>query len=344
MPTVNEAERMRRSIMEMLDTANMTAEPLHLGGGAAPTGALPAHTEAAVKELHSLLAQEVESWEPGARSQAEAHMDGLTLARFVSNASSGPGAARDSFRKAMEFRAARHSGQLWRELNVATLCSAAARGEASERQRVALAHGYAGLGGIAKDGTPFFVERLGRADFGGYESHEPLLELMTETYLAQLELIHRTVRACSAACGKLTYGLVVVDCSGLGLSLLRHTKLLTFAAKVRLTAPAVPMGPIPPYAAQPRCPPPLFSDGDDGVPRGNGSHPRWQRAACGCSAVEGTRARVDACAVIPLQPRQPSLACGSSRASVAPARTGRRTDDPRKRAEEGLDFRRSGNS
>ena len=72
-------------------------------------------------------------------------------------------------------------------------------------------------GGTAKDGSPFFVERLGAADLAGFAREPVVLDLMYDSYVAYLEGIFRTVRACAAATGTFTRCLVVVDAAELSM-------------------------------------------------------------------------------------------------------------------------------
>ena len=51
---------------------------------------------------------------------------------------------------------------------------------ASERQRCVHGHFYGGIGGVARDGTPYIIERMGKADFPGYGRQRNGTELMKQ--------------------------------------------------------------------------------------------------------------------------------------------------------------------
>ena len=71
-PTRKAVEDMRQAMASVLNVAAMSGEALSFGGTPAPIGALPPSTAATVHALRAVLEKEVQSWEPGARVQAEA--------------------------------------------------------------------------------------------------------------------------------------------------------------------------------------------------------------------------------------------------------------------------------
>lgn len=198
--------------------------PLRVEPQAAPAGALTDELAASVAELAAMLREERGGYTEAAGKEADAHMDELTLARFVGARPQIEHAAQ-MFRETMAWRAAVGIGKLRVELHPEAMRAAPAgsRGELVQR------HFYAGHGGVTREGAPFWIERLGAADLAGFV-HSGMLPLMLDGYSAYLETLFRTVRACSAARGELVKATLVVDVSGVSLSLLRHVsaiKMLT---------------------------------------------------------------------------------------------------------------------
>lgn len=210
--------------------------PLRVEPQFAPPGALPAEVEAAVGELRALLDRERGSFSEAAGIEADAHFDDLTLARFVL-ARPRVDQACTMFRDTMAWRAAIGIGRLRVEMHPVRLRSAAGGGGPPDGQlgvRAALVqrHFYAGFGGVTRDGAPFWVERLGQADLGGYAREPGYTGLMLDGYTSYLETLFRTVRACSAASGTLVKATLVVDVSGVSLSLLRHVSVIKLVTAI----------------------------------------------------------------------------------------------------------------
>ena len=91
-------------------------------------------------------------------SEAAAHMDDLTLGRFVIARDGKVNDAKRMFVETMQFRVERSVSAIRAELHPA---AAHAVGSASGVRHAAVrAHFYAGWGGCCKDGTPFFIEQL----------------------------------------------------------------------------------------------------------------------------------------------------------------------------------------
>jgi hypothetical protein len=206
---------LRTACEKVIRIAPTSTAPLRVDAPVTPT--LPSDLKQKVDELRSLICEGKAGWDSGAQLQADAHLDDLTLVRFIQAAPSAGTSAIVMFMSAMTWRAERGVGSLFAEFHPAALREAVI----SHRQEAVLAHFYAGVGGIARDGTPFFVERLGRADFEEYAREAHTLQLMQQAYVAQLEMIYRTVRTVSAAAGRLLHGVVIVDLSGLSLWALR---------------------------------------------------------------------------------------------------------------------------
>lgn len=213
---------LRPIVESLLRVAPTTPTPLSVSSH--DCRVLPANI-AAVQQLRSELKQAALS------EEAAAHMDVFTLARFYlavpASTKNRVAAAALAFRKAMDWRVDNRINDLLTELHPAILQGDAAR--LSRRQAAVRQHGYAGIGGVTPNGVPYVVERLGIADFAGL-SEPTLHQLMREAYMAHLELLHRCVRACSAATGSLVYALVVVDMRGVGFNLLRNLELTKYAA------------------------------------------------------------------------------------------------------------------
>ena len=230
--------------------------PLRVDAVEPSADALPSDIELHARALLRLMKQEVKEWEDApARAEAEAHLDVLTLARFVVatiNTSPSPRpkitgevvtAAAAFFRRAMAWRAEWRVAELLEEFHPRRMAEpvgagetattpAAATGQTARtvRQAAAWSHFYNGYGGRTKDGGFFMVERIGAADHASICSSPELLTVMKGALLANYELLFRTARASSAALGHQVYGLVVADARGASLGLLRHLELIKFAA------------------------------------------------------------------------------------------------------------------
>eukprot|EP00966_Prymnesium_polylepis_P162905 3765124-Prymnesium_polylepis.2 len=101
------------------------------------------------------------------------------------------------FREAMEWRATSGVCALFDELHPVRLrsaarkraphytCARAPAAGASKRQALVRDHFYTGVGGTARDGVPFFLERLGSADFDGYTRDEETVELIQQVGTAE---------------------------------------------------------------------------------------------------------------------------------------------------------------
>jgi len=130
----------------------------------------------------------------------------------------------------MKWRVDNEVGKLYAELHPI----ARQQPKATARQMVVQQHFYGGIGGIARDGTPYIIERLGKADFSGMGRQAPVMALMKQAYIAHLETLTRAVRTTAAAQGRFAMGLVVIDTKGVGASLLFNLALVKYAAKVGL--------------------------------------------------------------------------------------------------------------
>lgn len=205
-----------------------SAAPMHCEPKQAPVGALTDKVMREVKALRAAIEERKGGWSAEVRAEAEAQLDDFSLARWVVGQLPVPSA--DAFEQAMKWRAENQVGKLYVEFHPL----ARQQPNASERQRCVQAHFYGGIGGVARDGTPYIIERLGHADFSGYGRQPNGLALMKEAYIAHLETLTRAVRAASAAQGRFAMGLVVIDAAGVGASIVFNLALVKFAAKVGL--------------------------------------------------------------------------------------------------------------
>ena len=228
-PDESVIDAVHRALKSIINTTPDAAPaPLRCEPQRAPEGALPDKIAAGVKVLRATLEPRLRELSEAARTEAEAQLDDFTLARWVMAHGPDPSGA---FLQAMEFRAANGVCALYAELHPRARKAA----EPTARQAAVQAHHYGGLGGVARDGTPYMLERLGRADFSGYHRHgAPMEQLMREAYLAHLETLTRAVRVVSATTGKLAMGLVVIDTKGIGPSLLFNLALVKYGAKAGL--------------------------------------------------------------------------------------------------------------
>ena len=182
-----------------------------------------------MRALRAKLEARLEHWSSAVRAEAEAQLDDLTLGRW---AVAFPQGAEAAFESAMKWRAESGPTQLMAELHPV----ARTREGRTARQAAVQEYGYAGIGGLTRDGLPYMIERMGKADFGGYARQgEAMMQLMRDAYVAHLELMTRAVRAAGAATGTFAMGLVVIDTKGVGASLLFNLALVKFQAKVGLS-------------------------------------------------------------------------------------------------------------
>ena len=207
-------------------TASQVASPLRIEPQAAPAGSLTADDEAALRSLRGIIGTALssvdsESW----RGEAEAHCDDFTLLRFVRSRTDSVNSAFEMFRDAMSWRSSNRINHLFVELHPKAP-------EPSKRQRLARAHYFGGFGGIDKSGSPYFVLRVGQADFAAFARDPELAQLMCDADAVNMEHIFRTVRCGSAATGRFVRAMVVVDIAGFSLSALRHIGLIKAVMKV----------------------------------------------------------------------------------------------------------------
>ena len=220
-------------------TAPLTAQPLTFEQKRAPEGSLTTEEAEAVAALRALLETALSSpseqregvegttdeWTSSARSEAEAHMDDFTLLRFVKARPTSVSDALEMFRDAMLWRSSHKINELFHELH-------AARTPETDRQRDVRAYFYGGYGGIDRAGAPYFVLRVGQADYAGFAREPTLCELMVEADAVSMETIFRAVRAGSAATGQFVRARIIVDARNFALSSLLHVGLIKRIMKI----------------------------------------------------------------------------------------------------------------
>jgi len=160
------------------------------------------------------------------RRECVAHMDPLTLLRFVLARPTLDGAA-SMFMTTMRWRAERNLGALYAELHPTHW----GPGSGAKRE-LAEAHFYGGLVGTTRAGCPLFVERMGRMDLEGVSKTPAAREAVVDAYTCYLEGIFRVVRAAASAEGRLVRGLLIVDLAGASWGMLRHVALLQAHSKI----------------------------------------------------------------------------------------------------------------
>ena len=183
----------------------------------------------AVRELRERLMSEMPHWQAAAQREAEAHLDDFTLIRFVVARKPSLEDAFQMFKLTMHWRSADEYaiGKVFADHHPAHPDSS------SSTLEVARTHFYAGFGGFTRDGAPFLVERLGRADLDGITREgDVVLGVMIDAYCAYLETALRLVRAESFARGKLVKALIIVDAAGVGLSTLRNISVIKKVASI----------------------------------------------------------------------------------------------------------------
>ena len=222
--------------------------PKQLMEAAAPLESLEVACWSGVRELRAAMERELERAEgdlasTAVRDQARSHLDDFTLARFVQARPGSVDEAATMFRRTMRWRVERDVEGTWRELHVAR----GRTGERTARNAAAREHFYAGFCGCAVDGSPVFVERLGKFDVAGANRDPKVLELMLDCFVSHLESVFRAVRLASAVSAQLVKGTIIVDLAGLGSSAIRNIGVIVQVGRV----PTLPSPPSPTFA--PAC-------------------------------------------------------------------------------------------
>lgn len=223
------AEIVREAVEECgrgLPTSPLKVEPQF-----APEGALKPDEKEQVIALRKSLDAKLGDLDAAVRAEAEAHMDDFTLARFSIARDGKQAEAQDMFLTTMRFRADKQVNLLRAELHPNATHTA---GTSSHLRHAAVRnHFHAGWGGCARDGSPFFIENMGKLDVASIDRDPYLFELMMDAYACTyLEMAFSSVRVASARSGQMQRATTIVDASGASLSMLSHLRVIKSVAKV----------------------------------------------------------------------------------------------------------------
>lgn len=223
------AEIVRKAVEECgrgLPTSPLKVEPQF-----APEGALNPDEKEQVIALRKSLDAKLGDLDAAVRAEAEAHMDDFTLARFSIARDGKLAEAEDMFLTTMRFRADKQINLLRAELHPNATHTA---GTSSHLRHAAVRnHFHAGWGGCARDGSPFFIENMGKLDVASIDKDPYLFELMMDAYACTyLEMAFSSVRVASARSGQMQRATTIVDASGASLSMLSHLRVIKSVAKV----------------------------------------------------------------------------------------------------------------
>ena len=184
----------RAAVLEICATAPGHNEPLTVSPSEAPPSTVDAKTMALISEIKKAVD------DAGAVSaEARAHMDEFTLARFAIARDLKLSDAVKMFSETMAWREARGVNALRGELHPRAEHEPSSVSAA--RHAAAREHFFAGWGGCCKDGSPFFVEQLGRFDVAGTNQDAVVFDLMMVSEPARKP--HATPCPALAACTSL---------------------------------------------------------------------------------------------------------------------------------------------
>lgn len=184
----------RAAVLEICATAPGHNEPLTVSPSEAPPSTVDAKTMALISEIKKAVD------DAGAVSaEARAHMDEFTLARFAIARDLKLSDAVKMFSETMAWREARCVNALRGELHPRAEHEPSSVSAA--RHAAAREHFFAGWGGCCKDGSPFFVEQLGRFDVAGTNQDAVVFDLMMVSEPARKP--HATPCPALAACTSL---------------------------------------------------------------------------------------------------------------------------------------------
>ena len=222
------ATTIRDAVLEIASNVP-SSKPLAVSPTSAPAGAIEeAKLLPLVGQLRELLS--ADSLTPEVAAEAAAHKDDFTLARFLIARDLKLAAAATMFRETMEFRATRKVNALRCELHPA---AKHAPGSASEvRHAASRAHFFAGFGGVTRDGSPFFLEQMGRFDVYAANRSADVFDLMMDSYITYLETAFASVRLASAKSGCMQRAHSIVDASGVSLSHATNVRVIKAVAKI----------------------------------------------------------------------------------------------------------------
>lgn len=227
----------------VLDTCanGLPAQPLKVEPQQAPADALTSEEQAAVKALRASLESKLTSLDEAERVEAEAHLDDFTLARFSIARDHKLADAEQMFLATMTFRAGKKINTLRAELHPTAVHPPGT--SAHLRHATVRNHFHAGWGGNCRDGSPFFVELMGKLDVASIDKDADLFELMMDGYACTyLENAFASVRLAAARSGRMQRATLIVDASGASLAMLTHMRVIKSVAKIGTSFCARPRG------------------------------------------------------------------------------------------------------
>ena len=215
----------RAAVLEVVQQPPASNEPLTVSPAAAPDGTLDPTLVPLVAELRSIVAPDAET-----SAEAAAHLDDFTLARFIIARDRKMADAVSMFRETMRWREARGVNALRRELHA--MASHADGSPSATRHAASRAHFFAGWGGCCKDGSPFFVEKMGTFDVAGANRDPAVYELMMDSYVTYLETAFSACRLASARSGAMQRAHSIVDASDVSLAHASNVRVIKAVAKI----------------------------------------------------------------------------------------------------------------
>jgi hypothetical protein len=202
-----------------------SGEPLVVKPSQAPVGSLDSSLVPLIVELRKMLSNDVKE-----NGDAAAHTDDFTLARFLIARECKLAGAERMFRETMKWRVSRSINQIRRDLH--PLGTHAEGSPGAVRAAARREHFFAGFGGHARDGSPFFIERLGRFDVAGVNRDKAVFNFMMDCYVGYLETAFSACRVASAHSGRMTRAHSIVDASGVSLSTMANVRVIKEVAKI----------------------------------------------------------------------------------------------------------------
>ena len=139
---------------------------------------------ASVEALRQRVEAELAEFNDEASHEAKAHSDRLTLLRFVLARPTMEEAA-SMFVDSMRWRAQQGTSELFAEFHPSNAT-------VSRRVEMARAHFYGNFGGVQRNTHPFFLERLGAADFATMVCCTPVWSAARPFGLLRARLVYCT--------------------------------------------------------------------------------------------------------------------------------------------------------
>lgn len=169
-PTEQMMSATRAAVMETTGQVP-SGEPLTVTPAEAPAGTIDDGLLPLIIELRMMMTDVAKE-----NKEAAAHLDDYTLARFLIARESKLADAAHMFRETMTWRASRGVNAIRRELHPSATYEDGTAGAVKKAARAE--HFFAGFGGCARDGSPFFIERLGRFDVNGVNHDAAVYDFM----------------------------------------------------------------------------------------------------------------------------------------------------------------------